>query len=297
MTDRELGATGARVSSLCMGCWEIGGLSWGPMSSLDAVDLVRAAFDAGITTFDTAEQYGGGRSETVLGKALEGMRHETVIVTKVGYLPGSDGAQDLHLDYEPQDFSPARIQQACDLSLRRLRTTYLDALLLHDPPLHIVRQADPFEALRRLQQAGKIRWWGVSASPEAAAEAIRRWDAPVVESPFSLADDGVGEARAAAGSRARHGCAGAVALWQRRAHARRGGSRPPSSHRLAPPQGLPGADPHIGRPARPPARGGGRARRTAARDGHPLRARSRGGVVLHRRDFERAGPPAQHPGG
>ena len=108
MTDRELGATGARVSSLCMGCWEIGGLSWGPMSSLDAVDLVRAAFDAGITTFDTAEQYGGGRSETVLGKALEGMRHETVIVTKVGYLPGSDGAQDLHLDYEPQDFSPAR---------------------------------------------------------------------------------------------------------------------------------------------------------------------------------------------
>ena len=191
MTDRELGATGARVSSLCMGCWEIGGLSWGPMSSLDAVDLVRAAFDAGITTFDTAEQYGGGRSETVLGKALEGMRHETVIVTKVGYLPGSDGAQDLHLDYEPQDFSPARIQQACDLSLRRLRTTYLDALLLHDPPLHIVRQADPFEALRRLQQAGKIRWWGVSASAAVAAEAIRRWDAPVVESPFSLADDGV----------------------------------------------------------------------------------------------------------
>ena len=191
MTERDLGATGMRVSSLCMGCWEIGGLSWGPMSSLDAVALVRAALDAGITTFDTAEQYGGGRSETVLGKALEGVRGETVIVTKVGYLPGSDGAQDLHLDYEPQDFSPARIQQACELSLRRLRTSYIDALLLHDPPLHIVRQPEPFEALRRLQQAGKIRWWGVSASPEAAAEAIRLWDAPVVESPFHLADDSV----------------------------------------------------------------------------------------------------------
>ena len=165
MTERDLGATGMRVSSLCMGCWEIGGLSWGPMSSLDAVALVRAAFDAGITTFDTAEQYGGGRSETVLGKALEGVRGETVIVTKVGYLPGSDGAQDLHLDYEPQDFSPSRIQQACELSLRRLRTNYIDALLLHDPPLHIVRQPEPFEALRRLQQAGKIRWWGVSSSP------------------------------------------------------------------------------------------------------------------------------------
>jgi len=161
------------------------------MSLLDAVELVRAALDAGITTFDTAEQYGGGRSETILGKALEGVRGETVLVTKVGYLPGSDGAQDLHLDYEPQDFSPSRIQQACELSLRRLRTTYIDALLLHDPPLQIVRQPEPFEALRRLQQAGKIRWWGVSASAPAAAEAIRLWDAPVVESPFSLADDGV----------------------------------------------------------------------------------------------------------
>ena len=114
-------------------------------------------------------------------------------MTKVGYLPGSDGAQDLHLDYEPQDFSPSRIQQACELSLRRLRTTYIDALLLHDPPLDIVRQPEPFEALRRLQQAGKIRWWGVSASAPAAAEAIRLWDAPVVESPFSLADDGVAQ--------------------------------------------------------------------------------------------------------
>ena len=191
MTDRELGSTGVRVSSLCMGCWEIGGLTWGPMTALDAVALVHAAFDAGITTFDTAEQYGGGRSETVLGKALEGVRDEATIVTKVGYLPGTDGAQDLLIDYEPQDFSPSRIQQACELSLRRLRTTYIDVLLLHDPPLHIVRQPDPFEALQRLQQAGKIRWWGVSASPEAAAEAIRRWDAPVVESPFHLADDGV----------------------------------------------------------------------------------------------------------
>ena len=267
------------------------------MSSLDAVDLVRAAFDAGITTFDTAEQYGGGRSETVLGKALEGIRHETVIVTKVGYLPGSDGAQDLHLDYEPRDFSPARIQQACDLSLRRLRTTYLDALLLHDPPLHIVRQADPFEALRRLQQAGKIRWWGVSASPEVAAEAIRLWDAPVVESPFSLADDGVARHVLPLAAERGTGVLARSPFWQRRAHARRGCGRPPPSHRLAPPWRLPGADPHLGRPARPPARRGGRARRTAARDGHPLRARSRGGVVLHRRDFERAGPPAKHPGG
>ena len=296
MTDRELGATGARVSSLCMGCWEIVGLSWGPMSSLDAVDLVRAAFDAGITTFDTAEQYGGGRSETVLGKALEGIRHETVIVTKVGYLPGTDGAQDLHMDYEPQDFSPSRIRAACDLSLRRLRTTYLDALLLHDPPLHIVRQADPFEALRRLQQAGKIRWWGVSRprggrrGHPALGRASRRV-------PIQSGGRRRRQARAAAGSRARHGCAGAVALWQRRAHARRGGSRSPSSHRLAPPQGLPGRDSHIGRPARPPARRRGRARRAPTRDGHPLRARSRGGVVLHRRDIERAGHPAQHPGG
>ena len=70
MEQRSLGRTGENVSALCMGCWEIGGLAWGDMAAPRAVDLVQRAFDCGITTFDTAEVYGNGRSEILIGEAL-----------------------------------------------------------------------------------------------------------------------------------------------------------------------------------------------------------------------------------
>ncbi|MBM4438184.1 MAG: aldo/keto reductase [Actinobacteria bacterium] len=184
MERRPLGSTGERLSALCMGCWEIGGLAWGPMAAPEAVRLVQAAFDGGITTFDTAEAYGNGRSEVVLGHALKGRRDQAFIISKTGYLIGIDGAQVLFAA-QPQNFSPASIEKACEQALRRLQTTYIDAYLLHDPPMHIVVQEEPFRALERLQQAGKIRWWGVSANAAQATEAIRRWGAPVVETPFN----------------------------------------------------------------------------------------------------------------
>ncbi len=187
MQTRALGATGEQVSALCMGCWEIGGLAWGPIAAPDAVRLVQEAFDAGITTFDTAEAYGNGRSETIIGQALKGRRDDAFLISKVGYLPGVDGAQVLLGSRQPQDFSAERIRSACDLALRRLQTGYIDAYVLHDPPMHIVEQEAPIAALQQLQQAGKIRWWGVSAQPEVTAEAIRRWGAPVVEAPFNAA--------------------------------------------------------------------------------------------------------------
>ena len=188
MDTRALGTTGAKISALCMGCWEIGGLAWGPVTGPDAQALVRHAFDAGITTFDTAEAYGNGRSEVILGRALQGHRDEVVIITKTGYLPGIDGAQMLYAEGgqpQPQDYSAASIRRACELSLRRLESTYIDVYLLHDPPMHVVQHEGPFEELQRLQAAGKIRWWGVSAQPPVAAEAIRRWGAQVVETPFN----------------------------------------------------------------------------------------------------------------
>ena len=192
MEQRSLGRTGENVSALCMGCWEIGGLAWGDMAAPRAVDLVQRAFDCGITTFDTAEVYGNGRSEILIGEALRGRREDAFIISKVGYLPGIDGAQVVLGFPQPQDYSPKRIRDACDLALRRLQTTYIDAYLLHDPPMHVVEHEAPFGTLKQLQDAGKIRWWGVSATTgqtEIAAEAIRRWDAPVVETPFSAIDD------------------------------------------------------------------------------------------------------------
>ena len=186
MTNRPLGASGVQVSALTMGCWEIGGLAWGPMPAPEAAELVTAVADAGITAFDTAEAYGNGRSEVILGQALRDRRDEVTFISKTGYLPGVDGAQML-LDEQPQDYRATSIRRACELSRQRLQTDYIDVYLLHDPPMEAVMREEPFAELRRLQDRGEIRAWGVSSSPSVAAEAVRRWGAQVVETPFNAA--------------------------------------------------------------------------------------------------------------
>ena len=186
MISRPLGMTGIQVSALTMGCWEIGGLAWGPMPAPEAVELVQAVADAGITAFDTAEAYGNGRSEVILGHALRDRRDEVTFITKTGYLPGVDGAQML-LDEQPQDYRATSIRRACELSRQRLQTDYIDVYLLHDPPMEAVLREEPFAELRRLQDCGEIRAWGVSSSPAVVAEAVRRWGAQVVETPFNAA--------------------------------------------------------------------------------------------------------------
>ena len=186
MTNRPLGASGIQISALTMGCWEIGGLAWGPMPAPEAADLVRAVADAGITAFDTAEAYGNGRSEVILGHALRDRRDEVTFISKTGYLPGVDGAQML-LDEQPQDYRATSIRRACELSRLRLQTDYIDVYLLHDPPMEAVLREEPFAELRRLQDRGEILAWGVSSSPSVAAEAVRRWGAQVVETPFNAA--------------------------------------------------------------------------------------------------------------
>ena len=183
MEKRALGSTGDRIGALCMGTWEIGGLAWGPIAAPDAADLVRAALDAGITAFDTAEQYGNGRSEVILGAALAGRRDEVFLISKTGWMMGADGAQ-MFPQGQLKNFHAASITHACEQGLRRLQTHYIDVYLLHDPPAHIIAQDEPIQALERLQQSGKIRWWGVSANAKDAAAAIRR-GAQVVETPFN----------------------------------------------------------------------------------------------------------------
>ncbi|HEX2037819.1 MAG TPA: aldo/keto reductase [Chloroflexota bacterium] len=189
---RPLGGTGITVSSFCFGTWELGGLYWGPISAEDAVDLLRRAFDQGVTLYDASDNYGGGRSEVLLSVAFHGRRHDVTYVTKAGYLGGLDGAQALRMRPEiggrDQDHSPEYIRWACELSLRRLNTDYIDVYLLHDPPPSVLRDAAPFEALRELQQAGKIRTYGVSSSAEGAALAVREHGAQVVMAPFNLLD-------------------------------------------------------------------------------------------------------------
>ncbi len=162
---RKLGNTGITVSDIGFGGWAIGGaaeasgtpLGWGRTNDEDSLAAIRRARELGVTFFDTSDSYGFGRSESLLGIVLSRRRQDVVIATKVGVVRDSDGKLR-------KDFSRAHISHAVDGSLKRLRTDYIDLLQLHNPTLDDLRRDDIHEAMDRLQEVGKIRFWGVSIS-------------------------------------------------------------------------------------------------------------------------------------
>ena len=173
---RKLGNTGITVSDIGFGGWAIGGpataagtpFGWGRASDDDSLAAIRRARELGVTFFDTADSYGFGRSESLLGIVLSRKRQDVVIATKVGVARAADGK--LH-----KDFSRAHIAQAVDGSLKRLRTDYNDLYQLHNPTMDELRRDDIHEAMDRLQEAGKIRFWGVSVNtPEEGLEIVNR---------------------------------------------------------------------------------------------------------------------------
>jgi aryl-alcohol dehydrogenase-like predicted oxidoreductase len=172
---RVLGKTNLRVSEIGFGAWAIGGrseaagtpLGWGKTSDEESLSAIRRARELGVNFFDTSDSYGFGRSESLLGIVLSRTRKDVVIATKVGVARDADGK--LH-----KDFSRQHIQIAIDGSLKRLRTDYVDLYQLHNPTLAELRRDDIQEAMDRLQEAGKIRFWGVSiTTPEEGIEIIR----------------------------------------------------------------------------------------------------------------------------
>ncbi|RME63374.1 MAG: aldo/keto reductase [Caldilineae bacterium] len=176
MEYRAFGATGLQVSAIGFGCWEMGG-TYGPIEEKDVIDAVHRGIDLGINIFDTAEDYGKGRSEEFLAKALGPRRKEIILVTKFGI--GYEGGRDA---------SRARVHRAIEGSLRRLKTDYVDVYLVHWPDRNT-----PFEetmlALDEIVQAGKARFVGVSNFTPAElrrAHAARRVD--VVQYGYSLFD-------------------------------------------------------------------------------------------------------------
>src|SRR5881398_2252306 len=136
MQYRDLGRTGIRVSAIGFGAWAIGGsaeasgtpLGWGKTNDDESLAAIRRARDLGVTFFDTADSYGFGRSESLLGIVLSRKRQDVVIATKVGN--ARTGGGELR-----KDFSKQHIFVAVDGSLRRLRTDYIDLYQLHNPTL------------------------------------------------------------------------------------------------------------------------------------------------------------------
>jgi aryl-alcohol dehydrogenase-like predicted oxidoreductase len=145
MEYRKLHNTDIMVSTVAMGCWAIvGDSTWGEQDEATSLQTIHAALNAGVNFFDTAEAYGDGYSESLLGKALTGRRHEAVIASKVS---------GPHL-------AAADVRQACERSLQRLNSDYVDLYQIHWPNRSIPL-AETMGALEELRTEGKVRAIGV----------------------------------------------------------------------------------------------------------------------------------------
>ncbi len=152
MKYRLLGRTGVKVSPICLGAMNFGAAT----NEADAIRLIHAALDGGFNFVDTANSYNGGLSEMVVGKALKGRREHVVLATKVHFKVGED----------PNDEGNSRrhILKACEDSLRRLDTDYIDLYQIHRPNPEIPVD-ETLGALTDLVRAGKVRYIGCSTHP------------------------------------------------------------------------------------------------------------------------------------
>jgi aryl-alcohol dehydrogenase-like predicted oxidoreductase len=178
MRRRRLGSQGPEISVIGFGAWEAGGTQWGPNESeASVIDAMRSGLDAGIDWIDTAEVYGDGVSERLVGKAVEGRRDGVTIASKVAPSPEGSG------------FRPEQVHAACEGSLERLGTDRIDVYQLHWPDETGVPIEDTWGAMTELQEAGKVRAIGVSNFDRALIQrclAIRHVDS--LQQEFSMLD-------------------------------------------------------------------------------------------------------------
>ena len=181
MSDRIMfGATDLEVSPVCFGTWQLSPRFWGEQSKADVLEAMNLAFDAGINFFDTADAYGDGYAETVVGEFLaDKPRDKCVICTKVFNHFNPDGSRY-------PDLSPDHIMQRCDIQLQRMGIETIDLYLLHmfDPLTPLGEVADTLELLK---ERGKIQAYGVSNHTLEQLGAQRRFGAyDAVQPPYSL---------------------------------------------------------------------------------------------------------------
>ncbi|MDZ8237774.1 MAG: aldo/keto reductase [Nostoc sp. ChiQUE01a] len=175
MEKRTLGNSDVQITPILMGTWQAGKRMWVGIEDADSIKTIRAAFEAGITTIDTAEVYGQGHSEKIVAEALSDVRHQVVYATKVFAN---------HLKYE-------QVIQACERSLTNLKTDYIDLYQIHWPSgafnSEIVPIEETMSALNFLKEQGKIRAIGVSNfSSVQLAEAASYGRIDSLQPPYSL---------------------------------------------------------------------------------------------------------------
>jgi aryl-alcohol dehydrogenase-like predicted oxidoreductase len=162
MEQRELGRSGIKVSALGLGLMSMSGV-YGNANDEESIGVIHYALDKGINFLDSADMYGWGHNETLLGKALEGRRDKVVVATKFGQVKLADGKQAV-------DGRPEYVMQACEASLKRLGIEVIDLYYQHRVDANTPIE-DTVGAMKRLVEQGKVRALGLS---EARPETIRR---------------------------------------------------------------------------------------------------------------------------
>jgi aryl-alcohol dehydrogenase-like predicted oxidoreductase len=154
---RTLGKSGIEVTKIGVGLWAIGGSEWGEVDDRESLNMIAAALDMGINFFDTADVYGDGHSERLLGKAMKGHRDDFIVATKIGWR-GFDRENNVSA-YNTVDKLVAGVES----NLERMQTDYVDLIQshidFHEPNMEIF-----VEGFQKLQQQGKVRAYGVSTS-------------------------------------------------------------------------------------------------------------------------------------
>jgi aryl-alcohol dehydrogenase-like predicted oxidoreductase len=192
---RRLGNSEVMVTPIAFGAWAVGGWMWGGADEKEALKAIRSAHDGGMTTIDTAAVYGFGKSEELVGKAMEGVpRNSYQLLTKFGLNWKTDHGE-FYFDTKDESgnalkvyrwANPKKVMQECEDSLRRLKTDYIDLYQIHwaDPttPIH-----ETFQAVEKLIQQGKVRAAGVcNYSASQVNEAMQTIPIASNQVPYSL---------------------------------------------------------------------------------------------------------------
>ena len=190
MKYKKLGKSGIEVSEIGFGAWSIALDWWGKKIEEDeAKRMLKKAYDLGINYFETADMYGKGKSEKLIGEVFKGMRDEVVISTKYGY-DFSNVDQIGHTEL-PQNYDPAYTRKALDASLERLQTDYIDSLGLHNPKLKHLRNDSTFDTIEELVKEGKIKAAQVALGPaigwtQEGLEAMDRQSVSSIQTVYNI---------------------------------------------------------------------------------------------------------------
>ena len=170
MKYRALGSTGLNLSTVSFGTWAIGG-SWGTVDEREAMQALNRALDLGVNFFDTADVYGDGRSERLLGKLRRSRSESFYIATKAGM------RLDPHI---AAGYTKKNLSTFIDHSLKNLGVDTIDLFQLHSPPTDVYYQPEVFGVLEDLVQSGKVRSCGVSVNR--VEEGLKAMEYPVIQS-------------------------------------------------------------------------------------------------------------------